>query len=65
MMSQNRQEEKDRKRGGNDYKVNLKAKLEIKLLHDKIDHLISYQNQKLMETLEFRLFGRDKRNTEE
>ena len=52
MMSQNRQEEKDRKRGENDYKVNLKAELEIKLLHDKIDHLISYQNQKLMETLE-------------
>ncbi len=52
MMSQNRQEEKDRKRGENDYKVNLKAELEIKLLHDKIDHLISYQNQKLIETLE-------------
>jgi len=52
MMSQNRQEEKDRKRGENDYKVNLKAELEIKLLHDKIDHLISYQNKKLLEILE-------------
>lgn len=52
MMSQNRQEEKDRKRGENDYKVNLKAELEIKLLHDKIDHIISYQNEKIIETLE-------------
>lgn len=52
MMSQNRQEEKDRKRGENDYKVNLKAELEIKLLHDKIDHIITYQNEKIMEILE-------------
>ncbi len=52
MMSQNRQEDKDRKRGENDYKINLKAELEIKLLHDKIDHIISYQNQKLMEISE-------------
>jgi len=52
MMSQNRQEDKDRKRGENDYKINLKAELEIKLLHDKIDHIISYQNEKLIETME-------------
>lgn len=52
MMSQNRQEEKDRKRGENDYKVNLKAELEIKLLHDKIDHLINYQNKRIIDTLE-------------
>lgn len=52
MMSQNRQEEKDRKRGENDYKVNLKAELEIKLLHEKIDHLILYQNQKLLGILD-------------
>ena len=52
MMSQNRQEEKDRKRGENDYKINLKAELEIKALQDKIDHLITYQNQKMIETLE-------------
>ncbi len=49
MMSQNRQEEKDRKRSENDYKVNLKAELEIKLLHEKIDHLIIHQNQRLLE----------------
>ncbi len=52
MMSQNRQEEKDRKRGENDYKINLKAELEIKLLHEKIDHLILYQNQMIMEILD-------------
>jgi uncharacterized membrane protein len=49
MMSQNRKEEKDRKRSQNDYKVNLKAELEIKLLHEKIDHLIIHQNQRLLE----------------
>jgi len=52
MMSQNMQEEKDRKRGKNDYKVNLKAEIEIKLLHEKIDHLILFQNQKIVEILE-------------
>ena len=49
MMSQNRKEEKDRKRSQNDYKVNLKAELEIKLLNEKIDHMIFHQNQRLLE----------------
>lgn len=40
MMSQNRQEEKDRKRAENDYLVNLKAELEIRSLHKKIDVLL-------------------------
>lgn len=39
MMSQNRQETRDRLRAKNDYKVNLKAELEIRQLHEKIDHL--------------------------
>jgi uncharacterized membrane protein len=39
MMSQNRQEQKDRQRAEHDYKINLKAELEIKLLSEKIDHL--------------------------
>ena len=52
MMSQNRQEDKDRKRGENDYKVNLKAELEIKLLHEKLDHLILSQNKRLLEIQE-------------
>jgi uncharacterized membrane protein len=45
MMSQNRQEEKDRKRAENDYRVNLKAELEIRHLHEKIDHLLQSQWQ--------------------
>ncbi|MFN7117302.1 MAG: DUF1003 domain-containing protein [Saprospiraceae bacterium] len=49
MMSQNRQEQKDRQRSEYDYKVNLKAELEIRLLHEKIDHLIVHQNQRLLE----------------
>lgn len=52
MMSQNRQEQKDRVRGEHDYKVNLKAELEIKLLSDKIDHLLVNQNKKLLEIQE-------------
>ncbi len=49
MMSQNRQEEKDRKRGENDYLVNLKAELEIRSLHQKIDLLIEEQLKVLFE----------------
>jgi uncharacterized membrane protein len=49
MMSQNRQEAKDRLRSQNDYQVNLKAELEIRQLHDKIDHLLSHQWERLVE----------------
>ena len=52
MMSQNRQEEKDRIRAEQDYKINLKAELEIKLLSEKIDHLLVNQNRKLLEIQE-------------
>ena len=52
MMSQNRQEEKDRKRAEHDYKIKLKAELEIKLLSEKIDHLLVHQNKKLLEIQE-------------
>jgi len=52
MMSQNRQEQKDRQRAEHDYKINLKAELEIKLLSDKIDHMVAYQNKKLLEIQE-------------
>lgn len=41
MMSQNRQETKDRERALADYQVNLKSELEIRLLHEKVDHLTS------------------------
>lgn len=49
MMSQNRQEEKDRDRARKDYMINLKSELEIRVLHEKIDHLIMHQQQELLE----------------
>lgn len=49
MMSQNRQEDRDRMRSEQDYKVNLKAELEIKHLNEKMDHLLHYQWQRLLE----------------
>ncbi|MCD8508436.1 MAG: DUF1003 domain-containing protein [Candidatus Pacebacteria bacterium] len=49
MMSQNRQEEKDRERAEKDYVVNLKAELEIRALHEKIDHLMIKQQRELFE----------------
>ena len=52
MMSQNRQEEKDRTRSEHDYKINLKAELEIKMLHEKLDHLMIHQNRRLLEMQE-------------
>ncbi|MCP2044563.1 DUF1003 domain-containing protein [Pontibacter sp. HSC-36F09] len=55
MMSQNRKEAKDRQRSEYDYKVNLKAELEIRLLHEKIDHLIVHQNQRLLEIQEIQI----------
>jgi uncharacterized membrane protein len=49
MMSQNRQEEKDRERSKKDYMINLKSELEIRVLHEKVDHLILHQQQELFE----------------
>jgi uncharacterized membrane protein len=49
MMSQNRQEEKDRDRARKDYMINLKSELEIRTLHEKIDHFIMDQQQELLE----------------
>ncbi|TND07658.1 MAG: Uncharacterized protein FD123_2977 [Bacteroidetes bacterium] len=49
MMSQNRQEEKDRERAKKDFMINLKSELEIRMLHEKIDHLIMHQQQQLIE----------------
>ena len=44
MMSQNRQEEKDRERAKKDYEINLKAENEIQLLQEKLDKLLKYHN---------------------
>ncbi len=45
MMSQNRQEEKDRLRGINDYKVNLKTEIMIEDIHEKLDSIIENQQE--------------------
>jgi uncharacterized membrane protein len=52
MMSQNRKESRDRLRSENDYKINLKAELEIRVIHEKLDHLVAHQNQKMLEIQE-------------
>jgi uncharacterized membrane protein len=55
MMSQKRQESKDRLRSENDYRVNLKAELEIRHLHEKLDHLINRQWERLAEIQQIQL----------
>lgn len=67
MMSQRRQEEKDRLRAENDYMINLRAELEIRQLHEKIDHQMAKQWERLaelqqiqIELLELRQGGRER-----
>jgi uncharacterized membrane protein len=55
MMSQRRQEARDRMRARSDYQVNLKAELEIRMLHEKIDHLIAREWQRLEEARSIQL----------
>ena len=55
MMSQNRQEARDRQHALHDYQVNLKAELEIRHLHQKIDHLLSRQWERLVEIQEVQM----------
>lgn len=55
MMSQNRQEEKDRERAEHDYKVNLKAEVEIRMLHEKLDHILLHQNKRLLQIQEVQM----------
>jgi uncharacterized membrane protein len=50
MMSQNRKEERDRKRNENDYMINLKAELQVRSLHQKIDLMQKEQMKILYET---------------
>ena len=49
MMSQNRQETRDRLRGEHDYRVDLKAEIEIRHIIAKLDQLVSHQWQRLLE----------------
>ncbi len=55
MMSQSRQEARDRLHAKRDYQVNLKAELEIRHLHQKIDHLLSHQWERLVEIQEVQM----------
>jgi uncharacterized membrane protein len=55
MMSQNRQEVKDRRRAEHDYKVNLKAELEIRQIHEKLDHLLNKQWERLVQIQEIQI----------
>jgi uncharacterized membrane protein len=55
MMSQNRQEMKDRIRAENDYKINLKSEIEIRTLHEKVDHLLLEQWSKMMRIQEIQI----------
>ncbi len=52
MMSQNRQDAKDRVRAEHDYRVNLKAELEIQMLHEKMDHLLLHRWEALLDVQE-------------
>ena len=63
MMSQNRQEMKDRLRSQHDYQVSLKVELEIRPLDEKGDHLLPHRWERLVEIQEMQLevlseFGR-------
>ena len=66
MMSQNRQEEKDRQRAENDYLINLKAEIEVRNLHQKMNLLMEEQFQTLLEIQRYQtelleeLAGREK-----
>jgi len=55
MMSQNRQEARDRMNAMHDYQVNLKAELEIRHLHQKLDHLLTHQWERLVEIQEIQM----------
>jgi len=55
MMSQNRQEARDRKQAEEDYKINLKSELELRQLHQKVDHLLIQQWERMVEIQELQL----------
>ncbi len=55
MMSQNRQQARDRIKQQQDYKINLKSEVEVRVLNEKIDKLISHQWQRLLEIQEMQM----------
>ena len=55
MMAQNRQASRDRMQAEEDFRVNLKAELEIASLHEKVDHLLHAEWERMVELLEMQL----------
>ena len=55
MMSQNRQALRDRRQADQDYRVNLKAELEVATLHEKLDHLMHMQWERMLELQQLQL----------
>jgi len=55
LMSQNRQASKDRMHAENDFRTNLKAELEVRMLHEKLDHLLQHAWQRLLEIQQLQL----------
>lgn len=55
MMSQNRQEEKDRERAKKDFQINLKAEQEIRVLQRKLDHILEHQHQEMIKIQELQI----------
>lgn len=55
MMSQNRQETRDRMRAENDYQVNLKAEMEVRVLNEKVDQLLHHEMHRFMKVQEIQM----------
>ncbi len=55
MMSQNRQEDRDRIRAENDYQVNLKSEMEVRLINEKLDQLLHQEMRRFMEVQEIQM----------
>ncbi len=55
LMSQNRLEARDRQRDENDYRINLKTEIEVGVINDKLDRLVSHQWQRLLEIQELQM----------
>jgi len=55
MMSQNRQEDRDRIRAENDYQVNLKSEMEVRLINEKLDQLLHQEMRRFMEVQQIQM----------
>jgi uncharacterized membrane protein len=55
MMSQNRMNQRDRRQADQDFRVNLKAEIEVATLHEKVDHLLHAQWNRMVELQQLQL----------